>query len=39
LLEKGAIDMVVDRRQMRNELAHLLALLTRQPADAVAKAS
>ncbi|MGB6103615.1 MAG: acetyl-CoA carboxylase, carboxyltransferase subunit beta [Pusillimonas sp.] len=38
LLEKGAIDMVVDRREMRNELAHLLALLTRQPADIVAKA-
>ncbi|MFW7343846.1 acetyl-CoA carboxylase, carboxyltransferase subunit beta [Pollutimonas sp. H1-120] len=36
LLEKGAIDMVVDRREMRNELAHLLALLTRQPADVVA---
>ncbi|HWK72161.1 acetyl-CoA carboxylase, carboxyltransferase subunit beta [Pollutimonas sp. M17] len=38
LLEKGAIDMVVDRREMRGELAHLLALLTRQPADVVAKA-
>jgi acetyl-CoA carboxylase carboxyl transferase subunit beta len=38
LLEKGAIDMVIDRREMRNELAHLLALLTRQPADVVAKA-
>ena len=38
LLEKGAIDMVVDRRQMRTELAHLLALLMRQPADVVAKA-
>jgi acetyl-CoA carboxylase carboxyl transferase subunit beta len=36
LLEKGAIDMVVDRREMRTELAHLLALLTRQPADVVA---
>lgn len=39
LLEKGAIDMVIDRRQMRVELANLLALLTRQPADVVAKAS
>jgi len=38
LLEKGAIDMVVDRRQMRSELAHLLALLTRQSADVIAKA-
>ena len=25
LLEKGALDMIVDRRQMRDELAHLLA--------------
>ncbi|MCC7040497.1 MAG: acetyl-CoA carboxylase carboxyltransferase subunit beta [Burkholderiales bacterium] len=32
LLEKGAIDLIVDRRQLRDELAHLLALLTRQPA-------
>jgi len=31
LLEKGAIDSVVDRRQLRDELARLLALLTRQP--------
>jgi len=38
LLEKGAIDMVVDRRNMRCELAYLLALLMRQPADVVAKA-
>jgi len=28
LLEKGAIDMIVDRRQMRDEIAALLALLT-----------
>jgi acetyl-CoA carboxylase carboxyl transferase subunit beta len=39
LLEKGAIDMVIDRRQLRNELAHLLALLMRQPDDVVAKAN
>ncbi len=32
LLEKGAIDMIVDRRQMRNELAGLIALLMKQPA-------
>ncbi|WP_018606423.1 acetyl-CoA carboxylase, carboxyltransferase subunit beta [Uliginosibacterium gangwonense] len=31
LLEKGAIDMVVDRRQMRERLSQLLSLLTRQP--------
>jgi acetyl-CoA carboxylase carboxyl transferase subunit beta len=38
LLEKGAIDMVIDRREMRVELAHLLALFMRQPMDSVAKA-
>ncbi|HEX6793707.1 MAG TPA: acetyl-CoA carboxylase, carboxyltransferase subunit beta [Casimicrobiaceae bacterium] len=32
LLEKGALDMIVDRRNMRDELARLLAMLTRQPA-------
>ena len=32
LLEKGAIDMIVDRRQMRDELAGLIALLMKQPA-------
>jgi acetyl-CoA carboxylase carboxyl transferase subunit beta len=35
LLEKGAIDMIVDRRQMRDEIAHLLALLMRQPSEAL----
>jgi acetyl-CoA carboxylase carboxyl transferase subunit beta len=30
LLEKGAIDMIVDRRAMRDKLANLLALLTGQ---------
>jgi len=30
LLEKGAIDMIVDRRQMREKLANLLTLLQRQ---------
>jgi acetyl-CoA carboxylase carboxyl transferase subunit beta len=32
LLEKGAIDMIVDRRSLRDELPRLLALLTRSPA-------
>lgn len=32
LLDKGAIDMIVDRRQMRDELARIIALLTRQNA-------
>jgi acetyl-CoA carboxylase carboxyl transferase subunit beta len=31
LLDKGAIDMIVDRRQMRDKLASLLTLLQRQP--------
>jgi acetyl-CoA carboxylase carboxyl transferase subunit beta len=31
LLEHGAIDMIVDRREMRDRLAALLALLSRQP--------
>jgi acetyl-CoA carboxylase carboxyl transferase subunit beta len=36
LLTKGAIDMIVDRRKLREELAQLMALLSHQPADAVA---
>ncbi|MDD5249425.1 MAG: acetyl-CoA carboxylase, carboxyltransferase subunit beta [Rhodocyclaceae bacterium] len=32
LLEKGAIDMIVDRRQLRDRLACLLTLLQRVPA-------
>jgi acetyl-CoA carboxylase carboxyl transferase subunit beta len=36
LLQKGAIDMIVDRRQMRDEIAQMLALLLKQPADAIA---
>jgi acetyl-CoA carboxylase carboxyl transferase subunit beta len=35
LLTKGAVDMIVDRRNLRDELAQLLALLLRQPADAL----
>jgi acetyl-CoA carboxylase carboxyl transferase subunit beta len=31
LVEKGALDLIIDRRQLRDELANLLALLTRQP--------
>jgi acetyl-CoA carboxylase carboxyl transferase subunit beta len=31
LLEKGAIDMIVDRRQMRDRLASVLTIFTRQP--------
>ena len=36
LLEKGAVDMVVDRRELRGELARLMALLMRQSSEAVA---
>ncbi|MCH8620569.1 acetyl-CoA carboxylase, carboxyltransferase subunit beta [Undibacterium sp. TS12] len=35
LLQKGAIDMIIDRRKMREEIARLLALLQNQPAEAV----
>ncbi|HPA90609.1 MAG TPA: acetyl-CoA carboxylase, carboxyltransferase subunit beta, partial [Quisquiliibacterium sp.] len=33
LLDKGAIDLIVDRRELRDRLAVLLAMLNRQPAD------
>jgi len=36
LLEKGALDMICDRRQLRPTIARLLAMLQRQSADAVA---
>jgi acetyl-CoA carboxylase carboxyl transferase subunit beta len=36
LLEKGAIDMIVDRRQLRDKLHALLSLLRGLPADNVA---
>ena len=34
LLDKGAIDMIVDRRQLRDRLPQLLTLLQKQPAPA-----
>ena len=34
LIEKGALDMIVDRRQLRDELARLLTMLTLQPSPA-----
>ena len=34
LLEHGAVDMLVDRRQMREKLAHIITLLLRVPATA-----
>ena len=36
LLGKGALDMIVDRRELRGAVARLLAMLQRQSADAVA---
>ncbi len=36
LVEKGAIDMIVDRRELRPTIARALAMLQRQSADAVA---
>jgi acetyl-CoA carboxylase carboxyl transferase subunit beta len=36
LLRKGAIDMIVDRRKMREEIARILALLQRQSAEVLA---
>jgi acetyl-CoA carboxylase carboxyl transferase subunit beta len=36
LIQKGALDMIVDRRQLRPTIAHQLAMLLRQNADAVA---
>ncbi|HEV2331647.1 MAG TPA: acetyl-CoA carboxylase, carboxyltransferase subunit beta [Gammaproteobacteria bacterium] len=38
LVEHGAIDMVVDRREMRDKLASILAMLTRQAAPQEAEA-
>jgi acetyl-CoA carboxylase carboxyl transferase subunit beta len=36
LIRKGALDMIVDRRQLRSTIARALAMLQRQSADAVA---
>ncbi|MEY4766409.1 MAG: hypothetical protein RI907_3082 [Pseudomonadota bacterium] len=35
LLQKGALDMIIDRREMRERVARQLAIMLRQPADAV----
>jgi acetyl-CoA carboxylase carboxyl transferase subunit beta len=34
LLEHGAVDLIIDRRELRDRLASLLAMLTRKPAPA-----
>jgi acetyl-CoA carboxylase carboxyl transferase subunit beta len=36
LVTKGAVDMIVDRRKMREEIAHLLALLQNQAVEVIA---
>jgi acetyl-CoA carboxylase carboxyl transferase subunit beta len=36
LIGTGALDMICDRRQLRSNIARLLAMLQRQSADAVA---
>ncbi len=36
LMEKGALDMICDRRDLRKTIASALAMLTKQPADSVA---
>ncbi|MCX2861653.1 acetyl-CoA carboxylase, carboxyltransferase subunit beta [Paucibacter sp. PLA-PC-4] len=36
LMEKGAVDMIVDRRELRETIARQLAMLQRQSTDAVA---
>jgi acetyl-CoA carboxylase carboxyl transferase subunit beta len=35
LLQKGAVDMIVDRRQLRQTIAHSLSMLQRLPAEIV----
>ena len=37
LMQKGGVDMIVNRRNMRREIAELLALLLKQPYDNVAQ--
>ena len=36
LMQKGAVDLICDRRELRNAIASSLAMLQRLPADAVA---
>ena len=36
LMEKGALDMICDRRDLRKTIANALAMLTKQPVDSVA---
>jgi acetyl-CoA carboxylase carboxyl transferase subunit beta len=36
IIQKGAIDMIVDRRKMREEIARILAILQNQPPEVLA---
>ena len=36
LMQTGAVDMIVDRRELKRTIAHAIAMLQRQSADAVA---
>ena len=36
LMQKGGVDMIVDRRVMRKEIAEILALLLKQPSENIA---
>jgi acetyl-CoA carboxylase carboxyl transferase subunit beta len=38
-LEHGAIDMIIDRREMKNQLVTLITLLTKQSAVAEIEAA
>jgi acetyl-CoA carboxylase carboxyl transferase subunit beta len=35
LMDKGALDLICDRRDLRKTIANTLAMLTKQPADSV----
>ena len=39
LLEHGAIDLIVDRRELRDKLLQMLAIMTRQPAPILTKSA
>jgi len=39
LLEHGAVDMIIDRREMKNQLTTLITLLTKQSAVAEIEAA
>ena len=35
LMKKGAVDRIVDRRELRDELSHLLAMLQNRPIETI----